>query len=36
MRVYERPEITLEGGFSALTNAGCGCVWEWLTDRLDW
>jgi hypothetical protein len=34
MRVYERPEITFEGEFQAVTHAGCGCEWEWVTDYL--
>ncbi len=30
MRSYERPTITLIGGFHIHTNSNCGTRWEWI------
>jgi hypothetical protein len=30
MKAYEKPAVTLVGGFRTLTKGLCGCHWEWL------
>jgi hypothetical protein len=30
MKAYERPTVTLVGGFHSLTNGARGCLWEWI------